>query len=195
VSAEYYEENHREFVASTLHVDMKELYEPFCELLPKGAKILDAGCGSGRDTQFFMNEGYKLVAIDASSKMVSATKELTGVDCRHMSFENLKLENDFDAIWACASLLHVRRESLTSVLNKFADILLPSGLIYASFKLGTEERQVGLRYFNDMTPETFEVALVNVPGLKLDKTWVTADARPKREHEKWLNCILSRETA
>jgi SAM-dependent methyltransferase len=192
VSAEYYEQNHREFVASTLYVDMSDLYEPFCRLLPQGAKILDAGCGSGRDTQFFIDRGYEVVAIDASSKMVNATKELTGVDCRQMSFENLKLENDFDAVWACASLLHIRREILTSVLNDFADILSPKGLIYASFKLGTEERQVGLRYFNDMTPETFEVALLNVPGLKLNKIWITADARPKREHEKWLNCILSK---
>jgi len=195
VSFEYYEENHQEFITNTLNVDMSDLYEPFCQMLPKGATILDAGCGSGRDTQFFINHGFKVVAIDASLKMVDATKKMTGADCRHMSFENLNFEETFDAIWACASLLHVRREKLISVLDKFANILLPSGLLYASFKLGTKERQVGMRYFNDMTPETLNIALTSVLGLKSNKMWITDDARPQRGNEKWLNCIAKKEAS
>ena len=195
VSFEYYEENHQEFITNTLNVDMSDLYTPFCQMLPKGAKILDAGCGSGRDTQFFINQGFRVVAIDASLKMVNATKEMTGADCRHMSFENLNLEETFDAIWACASLLHVRREKLTAVLDKFANILLPSGLLYASFKLGTEERLVGMRYFNDMTPETFDIALTSVVGLKSNKMWITDDVRPQRGDEKWFNCIVKKEAS
>jgi len=194
VSFEYYEENHHEFIANTLHVDMSDLYKQFCKMLPACAKILDAGCGSGRDTQFFINEGFEVVAIDASLKMVNATKKMTGADCRHMSFENLELEADFDAIWACASLLHVKRENLIYVLSDLARILLPSGLLYASFKLGEEERQTDLRYFNDMTPELLYVTLTRVPELNPDKIWITPDARPNRVHEKWLNCILSKET-
>ena len=193
MSFEYYEENHQEFIANTLNVDMSDLYAPFCQMLPKGARILDAGCGSGRDTQFFIDQGFEVVAIDASLEMVNATKKMTGADCRHMSFEKLNLEKSFDAIWACASLLHVRREKLTSVLDKFANILLPSGLLYASFKLGTEERQVGMRYFNDMTPKTFDIALAHVVGLKSVKVWITDDARPQREDEKWFNCIVKKE--
>ena len=195
MSFEYYEENHQEFITNTLNVDMSELYKPFCQMLPKGAKILDAGCGSGRDTLFFLNQGFKVVAIDASLKMVNATQEMTEADCRHMSFENLNLEETFDAIWACASLLHVRREKLTSVLDKFANILLPSGLLYASFKLGTEERLVGKRYFNDMTPETFDTALTSVVGLKSNKMWITDDVRPQRGDEKWFNCIVKKEAS
>lgn len=174
---------------------MSDLYKPFCQMLPKGAKILDAGCGSGRDTQFFITQGFNVIAIDASLKMVNATKKMTGADCRHMSFEKLNLEKNFDAIWACASLLHVRRKKLTSVLDRFADILLPSGLLYVSFKLGTEQRQVGMRYFNDMTPETFEIALTNVVRLRPVKVWITDDARPQRGHEKWFNCIVKKEAS
>lgn len=193
MSVEFYEENHQEFINNTRHVDMSNLYLPFCQLLPNGAKILDAGCGSGRDTHFFINNGFQVVAIDASSKMVAATREATGADCRLMSFEDLKLENDFDAIWACASLLHVKRENLVVVLNDLAKVLLPSGVLYASFKYGTAERQSDLRYFNDMTPELMAMTIADVPNLKISKMWMTSDARPMRDNEKWLNCILLKE--
>jgi len=195
VSVEFYEENHREFIKDTIHVDMSELYQPFCQMLPMGAKILDAGCGSGRDTQFFIAAGFEVVAIDASSKMVEATRKLTGADCRQMSFEKLRLENNFDGIWACASLLHVKRADLPSVLTKFANILQPTGVLYASFKYGTEEREAELRYFNDLTPELCQLTVANVPNLKINKIWITSDARPQRGHEKWLNCILLKEAA
>jgi len=193
VSVEFYEENHREFIKDTIHVDMSELYQPFCQMLPMGAKILDAGCGSGRDTQFFIAAGFEVVAIDASSKMVEATRKLTGADCRKMSFEDLSLENDFDAIWACASLLHVKRKNLVLVLNDLTKVLLPSGVFYVSFKFGSHERQNDLRYFNDMTPELMEMTLADVPDLTISRMWITSDARPMRESEKWLNYILLKE--
>ena len=193
MSVEFYEKNHREYIEATLQVDMSALYQPFCQMLHKNAKILDAGCGSGRDTQFFINAGFEVVAIDASSKMVKATKKLTGADCRQMSFEELKLENDFDGIWACASLLHVKRAGLPSVLTKFASVLRPNGVMYISFKHGTEEREAGLRYFNDLNQDLFNVIVANVPNFEINKVWITCDARPRRGHEKWLNCILIKE--
>ena len=193
MSVEFYEKNHQEFIKDTIHVDMSDLYQPFSQMLPMGAKILDAGCGSGRDTQFFIAAGFEVVAIDASSKMVEATRKLTGADCRQMSFEELKLENDFDGIWACASLLHVKRAGLPSVLTKFASVLRPNGVMYISFKHGTEEREAGLRYFNDLNQELLDVIMANVPNLEINKVWITCDARPQRGHEKWLNCILIKE--
>lgn len=192
MSVAFYDENHAEFIRNTLGVEMLELYQPFCKLLPKSAKILDAGCGSGRDTLHFTQNGYRVVAIDASAKMVSATKRLTGVECHQMWFEHLNLVGDFDAIWACASILHVKRDNLCSVLKNLASVLVPSGVIYASFKNGSFERQVGLRYFNDMNIGSLGDVISKVDSLEVKEIWLTKDVRPGRSEEKWLNCILKK---
>ncbi len=190
MSVEYYDKNHKEFIRSTLAVDMRELYQPFCELLPKGAKILDAGCGSGRDALHFSQNGYCVVAIDASQEMVRATRRLTGVECHQMRFEDFTLVRNFDGIWACASLLHVKRDCLPSVLERLANILVPDGVIYASFKNGSVERQAGQRYFNDMNEFSLRKAIADVANLCVKEIWQTQDVRPGRSREKWLNCIL-----
>lgn len=192
MSVEFYDINHEEFIQSTVGVDMSQLYEQFCTLLPADAKILDAGCGSGRDALYFKQSGFQVVAIDASAKMVQATQRFADVDCRQMSFEHLSLEREFNAIWACASLLHIARDRLVSVLFNFANILVPNGLIYVSFKQGNLERQVGLRYFNDMNANSLEQIVNNVSNLKIEKIWLTDDARLNRSEEKWLNAILKK---
>ena len=192
MSVEFYDINHEEFIQSTVDVDMRLLYEKFCTFLPAKAKILDAGCGSGRDALYFKQNGFQVVAIDASAKMVQATQRLSGVDCRQMSFEHLAFEKEFNAVWACASLLHVARDRLASVLCNFANVLLQDGLMYASFKHGNQERQVGLRYFNDMNAYSLEKTVSVVSNLKIEKIWLTDDARPNRSEEKWLNAILKK---
>jgi 2-polyprenyl-3-methyl-5-hydroxy-6-metoxy-1,4-benzoquinol methylase len=62
---DYYDDHADQFVRGTLAVDMAELYKPFLEHVPAGGRILDAGCGSGRDTRAFLAQGYEVVAMDA----------------------------------------------------------------------------------------------------------------------------------
>ena len=61
---DYYNKHAQEFIASTFEVDMESLYQPFLVFLPESAKILDVGCGTGRDTLAFKNKGYHVDAID-----------------------------------------------------------------------------------------------------------------------------------
>ena len=60
----YYAKNTEEFIASTLEADMSATQEKFLALLPKGAHILDLGCGSGRDSLFFLQQGFQVTAVD-----------------------------------------------------------------------------------------------------------------------------------
>src|SRR4051812_14829042 len=89
-SSDYYDVHADEFVRDTLTVDMGELYRPFLQQVPVGGRILDAGCGSGRDTRAFSVLGYSVVAADASPKMVEAARALTGLPVLHRRFQEIE---------------------------------------------------------------------------------------------------------
>jgi SAM-dependent methyltransferase len=187
---DYYDNNAAAFVGQTLNVDMSESYRKFLRLMPDGGSILDAGSGSGRDAAYFTSQGYKVEAFDASVEMVTATKQNAGISAIQMSFEEFAWDHQFDGIWACASLLHVKRTSLPDVMRRMAKTLIGGGVIYASFKLGNEERIKAGRYFNDMDAVMLTKLLEEVPVLTLEEAWVSSDVRPDRASELWLNCIM-----
>ena len=136
----YYDEHADDYIRGTIGLEMQSLHEPFLDLLPAGGRILDAGCGSGRDSQVFINRGYRVTSIDASKKMVAATTQLTGQPALQMRLQDISFADEFDGIWACASLLHVPFVELTLVLQVFARALRSSGICYASFKDVVGER-------------------------------------------------------
>ena len=87
--------------------------------LPLGAKILDLGCGSGRDTKYFLQKGYDVVAVDGSIEMVKLSTEFTGKQTLHLTFDEINFNEEFDGVWACASLLHVPRNKIDSIFKRF----------------------------------------------------------------------------
>ena len=190
----YYDQNASAFCASTVPLDMSALYEPFLRAIPPGGRILDAGCGSGRDSAAFLRLGYRVMSIDASTEMVKASTALTGQAAVQVAFENLDFEAEFDGIWACASLLHVPRRALGDVLGRLTRALTPSGVLYLSFKAGTGERLEAGRLFTDMTEADLSELVLNHPRLRLDQVWVSADVRKERQGERaWVNAIVRRE--
>ena len=66
---EYYNSKAKEFVLDTVDVTFTEIQEIFLEYIPVGAKILDFGCGSGRDTKYFLSKGYNVDAMDGSEEL------------------------------------------------------------------------------------------------------------------------------
>ena len=76
---DYYNKHAQEFIASTFEVDMESLYQPFLVFLPESAKILDVGCGTGRDTLAFKDKGYQVEAIDYSEELVERANVLTSI--------------------------------------------------------------------------------------------------------------------
>lgn len=103
----YYDTNAETFCRDTIAVDMSEHYSKFLVYMPKNGKILDAGCGSGRDTLHFRKLGFETTAFDNSLNVVIFAQQNTGQEILHLSFEELSFEEEFDGIWACASLLHL----------------------------------------------------------------------------------------
>lgn len=189
----YYNSNAQKFVENTRSVDFKSSLNVFLEKLPLTTYLLDFGCGSGRDTKYFLDYGYTVNAIDGSEEMCKLASEYTGIPVKHMLFQQLDEQEKYDGIWACASILHLPLQELESVLNKMARALKPQGIIYTSFKYGTFEGVRNGRYFTDMTEETFAALLEKVTALSLEEQWISDDVRPGRGDEKWLNLILRKK--
>ena len=187
---EYYNQNANQFVQGTISVDFKQLQNIFLNKLTPGACILDFGCGSGRDTKYFLEKGYQVDATDGSEELCKMASDYTGISVKHMLFEELDEVEKYDGIWACSSILHLSKIALTDVLKKMAAALKHSGVVYTSFKYGDFEGERNGRYFTDFTLEAFEKYMQDIPELHIEEYWITGDVRPGRGEEKWLNLIL-----
>lgn len=189
---DYYNRNYDTFVESTRDVDFSEIQNTFMDMLPNKAEMLDFGCGSGRDTKCFLDQGYQVEAIDGSVELCRLASEYTGIKVRRMLFQELDVQEKYDGIWACASILHLSRTELFDVLERMSQALKKNGIIYTSFKYGDFEGLRNGRYFTDFTEETFAALISGIPSLSVEKQWITGDARTGRENEKWLNVILKK---
>jgi len=185
---DYYNQYADEFAQATLHVDMESLYQPFLAELPECARILDVGCGSGRDTLAFKNRGYQVDAIDYSEVLVERATQLTGISVQQQSFYEIEVQDIYDGVWACASLLHCDRNRLPEVLKRIDAALRHGGVCYMSFKYGTTDRVKDGRAFTDLDEEQAQELLDQLNGVRVLKHWITVDQRPERQ-EKWLNLL------
>ena len=190
ITLEYYAANAEAFASSTVDVAFSSVQKCFEGLLQPGARVLDFGCGSGRDAKHFLEAGFAVDAVDGSPELCRIASELTGLPVRCMRFEELSAVAEYDGIWACSSILHVPSVQLPALLAKMAAALKDGGVIYTSFKYGEGEGMRHGRYFSDFTEETFARLLEQVPALCEEEHWVSSDVRPGRGGERWLNAIL-----
>ena len=116
----YYNKNAEEFVQGTLLVDFKQTQDRFLNKLNARDYILDFGCGSGRDTKYFLEKGYYVDATDGSSELCKIASDYTGVIVKQMLFEDLNEVEKYDGIWACSSILHLPKKALRDVFYKIA---------------------------------------------------------------------------
>lgn len=187
---DYYNENAKSFIEGTVSVDFTQIQNLFLEFLPEGARILDFGCGSGRDTKYFLDLGYQVDAVDGAIELCKAASEYTGITVKHMYFQDLDETEKYDGIWACASILHAKKEELPDIIHKMSLATKANGIIYVSFKYGNFEGKRNGRYFTDMTENMMTALLAGIPELKVEKQWITGDVRAGRGDERWLNMIL-----
>ena len=91
---DYYNKNAVAFNASKVEVKFHEMQDKFLANIVDGNKLLDFGCGSGRDTKYFLSKGYYVYAIDVSTEMCT----LAEIKVKHMMFEELSAKNEYDGI-------------------------------------------------------------------------------------------------
>lgn len=188
----YYNQNAGQYRQSTFDVDMRSLYGPFLQAVRPGGHILDAGCGPGRDALHFLRQGYTVSAFDASDRMAALASQVTGLPVQTARFEDLDAAECYDAVWACASLLHVPAAALDDVLERLTRALKPGGVLYISFKYGSGEEIRDGRRFNHQTEASLTARLGSHPRLQITRLWQSADVRPERSHECWLNALCQK---
>ena len=187
---EYYNENVSKFVNDTQDVVFCATQDLFLSYLNEGDSILDLGCGSGRDTKYFLSKGYKVDATDGSMEICKVASDYTGINVKCLLFNELDEIDKYDGIWACASILHLDRDDLIDVFHRIARALKDNGILYTSFKYSEFEGVRNGRYFTDFTLESFNEFQTNIPEFIIEKKWITSDVRAGREDEKWLNLIM-----
>ena len=186
----YYNKNSVDFVHSTRDVDFREIQDKFLGLIAPKSLILDFGCGSGRDTKYFLSKGYAVEAWDGSIELCKAASEFTQIDVKNKLFQDLSASSLYDGIWACSSILHLPLNDLILVMKKIESALKNTGVLYTSFKYGDYSGERNGRYFTDMTEDRFDEILQHCPSLHIIEIWQTGDVRQERENEKWLNILL-----
>lgn len=186
----YYSKNANEFIKDTFNSDLSFQYSIFLKNMKSKSKILDLGCGSGRDSLAFNSKGYIVYAMDPEKQFCDNAKKI-GIDnvfqsdVQHMSFYNF-----FDGIWACASLLHVPKEELNYAFIKCSNALKLNGYMYASFKYGDYIGFRDGRFFIDLTEKSINEYLKNT-NFEIIELFITNDVRPEKKG-KWLNLILKK---
>lgn len=187
---DYYNKNARKFATETAAVDFSGIQDRFLALLPPGGRILDFGCGSGRDTKYFLERGFTAEAVDGSEELCRLASEYMGIPVKRMLFQQLNETEQYDGIWACASILHLKRHELPDVITRMCRALKPCGILYASFKYGEFEGERNGRYFTDLTEQSAEALFACEPRLRKEQFWVTGDVREGRNQERWLNLLF-----
>jgi SAM-dependent methyltransferase len=191
-SVSWYDRNTQDYIERTQSVDLSHLHEKFLALIPDHGRILDAGCGSGRDSLIFRDLGYDVVPVDASRSMVNHVSELLGTEALHLRHQEVAFVEEFDGVWSMASLLHVPHSELPDVLERYRRALVPGGVLFASFKHGEGEHYRDERLFANQNDASFREIIAKIPGLNLIETWVEQDRRPGRESDQWFSVLCRR---
>lgn len=166
----------------------------FLALLPIGAHLLEAGCGTGEDLHYFREQGCVVTAFDASREQASAASRLCGQPVRVCRFEQMHSVVPYDGIWASASLPCLHERELPPVLAHLANLLKPGAPLYCSFPhvdggqtqgAGSPEGEYPLRVWLE---EAGLRALMAPLPFELQRLWCAEDG----VNGHWLHALLTR---
>lgn len=189
---DFYNRNADDYYRDTVNLDMSSWIERFLEHIPKGGNILDAGCGSGRDSKIFISKGFSVVSIDGSLEMCKLASRYIGQPVLNLCFEDLSYDNQFDGVWACASLLHISREKMEFVLKLLKNSLKKDGVIYASYKYGDSDTEKEGRNFSNFTEGLLYEIFTNV-GFRVIEVELSEELRSDNTIQKWVNIIAIKD--
>ena len=185
---EFYNLNADNYYCATIDADFSSAYKRFLSYIPKNGRIMDMGCGSGRDVVAFSELGYDATGLDASDSMAQLARANLGIKVIVADMVKWISETPFDGVWCCASLVHLHNDEINLFLNNLHKNLRKGGALFVSVKEGiiTGYDEEG-RYIRNFTREEI-VKLLEQKGFEVKEIWQTAD-KLGRSNLKWINLI------
>lgn len=152
VNLKGYEKYAKEYAIYTSDKLIQFQLNHFISLLPKNAKVLDAGCGCGRDSEYFAEEKLEVTAIDAVEALLNEAKnKVKNVKFSLMDMKALKFKKEsFDGIWCMSSISDINKNDVNIILKNFNNVLKTNGILYISARQGEGEKVIEKGFFNDL---------------------------------------------
>ncbi len=196
-AASWYDDNADAFEMATLSLQPPEFLIHFANELPAGARVLDAGCGAGRDTRWLVDRGFQVDAFDLSREMVAATRANTGhrVTPRQLDFRDFQdPAGSWQGIWALASLLHLPRHEVAPTLSRLIASLTDDGILAFALKRGhgeeVDDRGRPITYFE--VDEISNMVFSAMPGGGRIETDLSACPDSSGQETQWINVMAAR---
>ena len=188
----YYQENAQKYCAETTAMTMAPVLERFAVYLDPGCHVLDVGCGSGRDSRWFLENSFEVTAFDACPELAALASDYIGQEVIVGDYHDIVFANEFDAIWACASLLHCPKSNMLDVLIRLVAALKQGGFFYISFKDGDGGGVDHLgRFFNYYTLKSLTKLLAQVPGVIIVDSWENS-IELRGGNQGWVNVVVQK---
>lgn len=171
----FYDSDPEGYSEKTFGRDVSSQLGRFAAKVSAGGRVLDLGCGSGRDTLSLRRMGFRVTPVDGSEGMCRMARRNTGAPVRRLLFSDLDYDSEFEGVWACASLLHVPMEELPGVLELVKRALVPGGVLYTGFKEGSGEGYEGERWYTRLDADGLR-PLLEGADLSVMEVWRDVDA-------------------
>lgn len=171
-------------------VNMAPYYQRFLAGLEIGSRILDLGCGVGRDADYFIKSGYDVVAVDQSEEMAALALANFNVNVEVMDmFDYLQGGETFDAVWACASLVHLTPNEMRHALSLIFQSLEEGGRFWFCVKSRGEQEEG--RPFHFYSNSLLELLIQEAAELsRRPFSYETDLVHSQGQSTVWLNCFI-----
>lgn len=134
--------------------------------------------------------------VDSQARLSSA---LTGQATIVMEFQNFSMQQEFDGIWCCASLIHVPKNEIADVFGRFNNVLKVGGIFYCSFRNNgaPKENIANERFWASYDEEAIHEATKEFANWQILKAWNTTDVRENTpdytySQDQWLNVLIKK---
>lgn len=192
-SIDYYNQYATQYYKDTVNLELDDIRNEFIDYLPEDSEIMDLGCGSGRDSLYFMERGFDVTAVDGSKELCELASIHIGQDVLHLNYNELDFSDVFDGVWACASFTHNSRKELVEVLGKIHESLKDGGILFMSFKYGDFDGVRNNKYYKYYHTKEIKDMIDEYNGFTMLKINKSNDIRPERMDEKWIHVIAKKD--
>lgn len=189
---DYYNKNEKKYFDRTAEINLEDTLNKFISYLQERAEILDVGCGSGRDSVYFIEQGFDVTALDASEELCKLASINIGQEVLHLKFSELNFKEVFDGVWACDSLVHNTLPELEEDIKRIIKCMKPHGILYMSFKYGDFCGERDGRYYIDFNIRKMKELLSRCQNIIILEIWKSNDVRAGRETNLWLNVVVKK---